>query len=69
MSYVMFPKVLEEYLENKTKYGPVSALDTRTFFVGPKIAESLNVYRLYNIIEEEQLKFKNDFNFIVIDYN
>ena len=43
MSYVMFPKVLEEYLEYKIKYGPMSALDTRTFFVGPKIAENLEV--------------------------
>jgi pyruvate carboxylase len=43
MSYVMFPKVLEEYLDFKLKYGPVSALDTKTFFVGPKIAESLNI--------------------------
>jgi pyruvate carboxylase len=43
MSYVMFPKVLEEYLEFKLQYGPVDKLDTRTFFIGPKIAESLDV--------------------------
>jgi len=43
MSYVMFPKVLEEYLDFKTKYGPVDTLDTRTFFIGPKIAEDLNI--------------------------
>lgn len=43
MSYVMFPKVLEEYLEFRTKYGPVDKLDTRSFFIGPNIAESLDV--------------------------
>ena len=43
MSYVMFPKVLEHYLDFKTKYGPVKCLDTRTFFVGPNIAESIEV--------------------------
>ena len=43
MSYVMFPKVLEEYLEFKLKFGPVDTLDTRIFFVGPKIAESIDV--------------------------
>lgn len=43
MSYVMFPKVLEDYLEFKTNYGPVDTLDTRTFLIGPKIAENLNV--------------------------
>lgn len=43
MSYVMFPKVLEEFLEFKVKYGPVDTLDTRVFFVGPNIAESLDI--------------------------
>ncbi len=43
MSYVMFPKVLEEFLEFRAKFGPVDALDTRVFLVGPKIAESLDV--------------------------
>lgn len=43
MSYVMFPKVLEEYLEFKLKYGPVDKLNTRVFFVGPKIAENLDI--------------------------
>jgi len=43
MSYVMFPKVLEEFLEFRTKFGPVDTLDTRVFLVGPNIAESLDV--------------------------
>lgn len=43
MSYVMFPKVLEEFLEFKQKFGPVNTLNTRVFFVGPKIAENVAV--------------------------
>jgi pyruvate carboxylase len=43
MSYVMFPKVLEEYLDFKLKYGPVDRLNTRTFFVGPNIAEPIDI--------------------------
>ena len=43
MSYVMFPKVLEEFLEFKTRFGPVDTLNTRVFFVGPKIAENVEV--------------------------
>jgi pyruvate carboxylase len=43
MSYVMFPKVLEEFIEFKQKFGPVDCLDTRVFFVGPKIAESIEI--------------------------
>jgi pyruvate carboxylase len=50
MSYVMFPKVLEEYLEFKEKYGPVEKLDTRAFLVGPSIAESLDVFPQLNKI-------------------
>ncbi|RNA12573.1 pyruvate mitochondrial-like [Brachionus plicatilis] len=43
MSHVMFPKVLEEFLDFKLKYGPVDKLNTRVFFVGPKIAEDLDI--------------------------
>lgn len=43
MSHVMFPKVLEDYLEFKMKFGPVDTLDTRVFLVGPKIAESIDI--------------------------
>lgn len=46
LSYVMFPKVLEEFLEFKSKFGPVDTLNTRVFFVGPKIAENLDVINL-----------------------
>lgn len=43
MSYVMFPKVLEEFAEFRAKYGPVDKLDTRSFFIGPNIAEPIDV--------------------------
>jgi pyruvate carboxylase len=43
MSYVMFPKVLEHFLGFKKQYRPVNCLDTRTFFVGPDIAEHIEV--------------------------
>ena len=51
MSYVMFPKVLEEFLEFKQKYGPVDTLDTRVFFVGPKIAENVAVNRFFFLVK------------------
>ena len=41
MSYVMFPKVLEEYIEFKKQYGPVDLYPTRVFFVGPKLNEMM----------------------------
>jgi pyruvate carboxylase len=39
MSYVMFPKVLEEYIDFKKQHGPVDLYPTRIFFVGPKLNE------------------------------
>lgn len=50
MSYVMFPKVLEDYIQFKTKFGPVTTLDTRVFLVGPKIAEAIDVCLIYSLI-------------------
>lgn len=38
MSAAMYPKVTNEFLEFRNKYGPVDCLDTKTFFIGPKIA-------------------------------
>lgn len=39
MSYVTFPKVLEEYIDFKKQYGPVDLYPTRVFFVGPELNE------------------------------
>ncbi|CAF2077194.1 unnamed protein product [Rotaria magnacalcarata] len=43
MSYVMFPKVLEEYIDFKKQYGPVELYPTRVFFVGPDLNEMLDI--------------------------
>ncbi|CAF3731204.1 unnamed protein product [Rotaria socialis] len=43
MSYVMFPKVLEEYIDFKKQYGPVDLYPTRVFFVGPTLNETLDI--------------------------
>ena len=34
---------MDDYLEFRSKYGPVDCLDTRTFFLGPKIAAETEV--------------------------
>ena len=33
-SYVQYPKVFEEFMETKAKYGDLTVLDTRTFVEG-----------------------------------
>ncbi|XP_005101888.1 pyruvate carboxylase, mitochondrial isoform X2 [Aplysia californica] len=43
MSAALYPKVTDEYLDFKGKYGPVDKLDTKTFLVGPKIASETEV--------------------------
>ena len=43
MSAALYPKVTDKYLEFKDQYGPVGALDTRLFFVGPKMASEVEV--------------------------
>lgn len=43
MSAALYPKVTDEYLDFRSKYGPVDKLDTRTFLVGPKIASETEV--------------------------
>jgi len=43
MSYVMFPKVLEEYIDFKKQYGPVDLYPTRVFFVGPELNEVMDI--------------------------
>ena len=42
-SYSMYPKVTEDYLTHREKYGPVDKLDTRIFLVGPKVGEEFEV--------------------------
>jgi pyruvate carboxylase len=42
-SYVQYPKVFEEYMEAKTKYGDLSVLDTRTFVEGMSPQQEVSV--------------------------
>ena len=43
MSAALYPKVLEDFLDFRSVYGPVETLDTRLFLGGPKIAEEVEV--------------------------
>ena len=43
MSAALYPKVFEEFADFNSKYGPVDKLDTKTFLVGPDIANEINV--------------------------
>lgn len=43
MSAALYPKVAQDYFRHRDRFGPVDKLDTRTFFIGPKVTESLEV--------------------------
>uniref|UniRef100_A0ABD2WD09 Pyruvate carboxylase n=1 Tax=Trichogramma kaykai TaxID=54128 RepID=A0ABD2WD09_9HYME len=43
MSAALYPTVTEEYLNFRQEFGPVDKLDTRTFLIGPKIGEEIEV--------------------------
>ncbi|KAL5017741.1 hypothetical protein ScPMuIL_005172, partial [Solemya velum] len=43
MSAALYPKVLDDYLDFRSKYGPVEQLETKIFFVGPKMAQECEV--------------------------
>ena len=49
MNAALYPKVTDKYLEFQNEYGPVTALDTRLFLVGPKMASECEV-KIYMII-------------------
>lgn len=42
-SFSMYPKVTEDFLRFREKYGPVDKLDTRIFLTGPKVGEEFEV--------------------------
>ncbi len=54
LSSALYPKVFDDFRTFRDKYGPVDKLDTRTFLVGPEIAEKLSVssFYLYMTISE-----------------
>jgi pyruvate carboxylase len=39
----LYPKVFDEFHAFRSEYGPVDKLDTRTFFIGPDIANEIQV--------------------------
>ncbi|CAH0625321.1 unnamed protein product [Chrysodeixis includens] len=43
MSAAMYPHVANEFFRIRDKFGPIKHLDTRTFLVGPKIGETIEV--------------------------
>lgn len=43
MSAAMYPSVCKEYLEFRSKYGPVDKFATRIFLTGPKVGEEFEV--------------------------
>jgi pyruvate carboxylase len=42
-AWLMYPKVFSEFVVSQTKFGPVSALPTPTFFYGMRIGEEVTV--------------------------
>lgn len=43
LSAALYPDVYRDYKEFRSEYGPVDKLDTRTFLVGPDIADEIEV--------------------------
>jgi pyruvate carboxylase len=43
ISAALYPKVTDEFLEFRDRYGPVDTLGTRIFFIGPKVAQEMEV--------------------------
>ena len=43
LSYIMYPKVFEEYMAKHAKYGDISHIDTNTFFHGMRNGEAIEV--------------------------
>ena len=43
MSAALYPKVFDDYAQFNLTYGPVDKLDTRTFLIGPEIANEFSV--------------------------
>ena len=43
MSAALYPKVFDDFVEFRETYGPVDQLDTKTFLIGPEIAEETTV--------------------------
>lgn len=60
ISAALYPKVTDDFLEFHDKYGPVDTLDTKIFFVGPKVAQEMEVCTLFGFFS-----CSNTINFLV----
>lgn len=49
MSAALYPKVTQDFLAFRGKFGPVDKLNTRIFFTGPKVGEEFDVSRIFKI--------------------
>ena len=43
ISYIMYPKVYLDYIARQKQYGPVTLLDTPTFFQGVRVGERVDI--------------------------
>lgn len=43
ISATLYPRVFDNFVEFRSKYGPVDRIDTKNFLVGPEYAEDLDV--------------------------
>lgn len=57
ISAALYPKVTDDFLEFHDKYGPVDRLDTKIFFVGPKVAQEMEVCYVFDSFLFEKIMF------------
>ena len=43
ISYVLYPKVFDQFMQTKQQYGDLSLLDTPTFFFGMRNGETVEI--------------------------
>jgi len=43
MSYIIYPQVFKDYVANQAKFGPMTHLDTATFFQGLRVGERVDI--------------------------
>ena len=44
LSSAMYPKVIDDFIQFRDKYGPVWLLDTDVFLYGPKIGQEIEIH-------------------------
>ena len=43
ISYILYPQVFKDYVANQEKFGPMTFLDTPTFFQGMRVGERVDI--------------------------